>query len=172
MADRPPWNDDELADLIAFLDGELDEQAAQEIEAKLGRDPRARAEAESLRRTWDLLDYLPKPEPSTDFTHRTLDRISALRPVSTTVQARRRRWRPVAVGVGWAAAVLVAAGAGYWGSRRAEPPEAPAAVASPNVDRQLLRDLRVVENKRLYEHVDDIEFVWALADPELFGDDS
>ena len=71
MADERSLNDEERDELVAYLDGELDEQAARDVEARLGRDPRAKAEAEALRRTWNLLDYLPRPEPSGDFTHRT-----------------------------------------------------------------------------------------------------
>ena len=44
-----------------------------------------------------------------------------------------------------------------------------------NVDDQLVQDLYVIENARVYEHVDDIDFLHKLAnpnDPDLFGDDS
>jgi hypothetical protein len=40
------------------------------------------------------------------------------------------------------------------------------------VDQVLARDRRLIENKRLYELVDDIGFLRQLDDPELFGDDS
>jgi hypothetical protein len=38
-------------------------------------------------------------------------------------------------------------------------------------DEDLARDLRVIENKRIYEHIDDLEFLKELAHPDLFGDD-
>src|SRR5262249_17230514 len=69
-------SDEDRANLVAYLDGELDEASAQALEAKLNTDPRARAEAETLRRTWELLDYLPRAEVSTSFTHRTLERLA------------------------------------------------------------------------------------------------
>jgi anti-sigma factor RsiW len=166
---NPSLNDDDREDLVAYLDGELDEKAAQELEARLSRDPQARAELETLRRTWDILDFLPQPEPSPTFTHRTLERVSARRPAAGS--ASIRRWRPWAVGVGWAAAVLLAGWTGYVVSGRLTSP-APPAAAEVDLDEQLVRDLRLIENKRLYEHVDDLDFLWALADPELFGDDS
>src|SRR5229473_2045109 len=56
-------NEDERAELVAYLDGELNEEAAQVLEARLSREPDLRAEAEALKRTWELLDYLPRPEP-------------------------------------------------------------------------------------------------------------
>jgi hypothetical protein len=35
-----------------------------------------------------------------------------------------------------------------------------------------VRDLRLIENKRLYDLVEDLEFLQALDDPDLFGDDN
>src|SRR4051812_30678918 len=69
-------SEQERADLVAYLDGELTGEAARALEAKITLDPQARAEAETLKRTWELLDFLPKPEPSASFTHRTLSRIN------------------------------------------------------------------------------------------------
>ncbi len=169
MAKQPLLNDDERAELIAYLDGELEEEAARAVEAKLNRDPRLRAEAETLRRAWDLLDYLPRPEPSTDFTSRTVQRIS----VQAATRGRARgRWRTWTLGAGWAAAVLLAAGASYnWTAthlhRQATRLEEPI-----DVDQLLVRDLRVLENKRLYDQVDSLEFLRKLDSPELFGDES
>ena len=78
MTKPNPLNEQEKADLVAFLDGELNGEAAHALEAKLSLDPAARAEAESLKRTWGLLDYLPKPEPSPNFTHRTLEKMAPI----------------------------------------------------------------------------------------------
>src|SRR5262245_50467965 len=106
MTTPAPLNDDEREDLIAFLDGELDEEKAHALEARITLDPTVRAEAETLKRTWDLLDYLPRPEPSPAFTNRTLDRIS-MRETELALRPARplRRWL---IGIGWAAAVVVA----------------------------------------------------------------
>src|SRR5689334_17469585 len=111
MADQPPLSEEQRADLVAYLDGELGEPAAQALEAQLQRDPRIRDEAERLRRTWDLLDYLPRPEPRPDFMSRTLERISVHRPV-VTQSMWRWRWRRWALGAGWAAALVIAGVAG------------------------------------------------------------
>src|SRR5262249_5015809 len=107
MTTQPPLDDEQREDLVAYLDGELDEEASRALEAKLSLDLAVRVEADQLRRTWELLDYLPRAEPSPSFTHRTLDRVSALRPAkpSSVPGARRRPWL---VGLGWAAAVLLA----------------------------------------------------------------
>ena len=36
----------------------------------------------------------------------------------------------------------------------------------------LTRNLRVIENMRFYEHVDDLNFLKSLDQPDLFGDDA
>ena len=53
-------------DLIAYLDGELDADAAVRVEARLARDPAARTAAEAYKKSYDLLDYLPTAEPKPD----------------------------------------------------------------------------------------------------------
>src|SRR5712692_1601537 len=125
MAKLSPLSDDERAELVAYLDGELPKPAAQIMEAKLNTDPRMRAEVETLRRTWELLDFLPKPKPTPEFASRTLDRVSTIRLTPSPLQSRHR-WRPWALRTGWAAAVLLAVLIGYGGglqfSHRAYPP--------------------------------------------------
>jgi len=160
MAEQPPLNDDERADLVAYLDGQLDDDKAREVAARLSLDPKARAEADALNRVWDLLDYLPRAEPSPTFTHRTLERVSVLRTGSPLVR-RRRRW---GLALGWAAGVLLAAAAGFAGVAFLVPRD--------RTDEGLARDLRVIENKRLYDGVDDMDFLWELSGRELFGDDN
>jgi hypothetical protein len=159
----------ERADLVAYLDGELEAEPAQVIEAKLAQDAGARAEAEQLRRAWELLDYLPKPEPSPSFTHRTLERVG---PVITRAGPKRApfrlpRW---AFGVGWAASVLFAMAGGYLALtlllRGGSRPH-----GNELNDQDLVRDLRVIENKRVYELVDEFEFLKDLDHPDLFGED-
>jgi anti-sigma factor RsiW len=176
MAKFPPMRDEDREKLIAFLDGELDDQAARHWEARLSRDPQAQAEAEALRRTWQMLDYLPQPEASQTFSSRTLERVSVMRPAPASPRVPSG-WQPWLFGSGWAAAVAAAglvgfAGVNYLAPAPASRPAASAAKAEPaDLDQQLLRDVRVVENRHLYENVDDIDFLRELAnDPELFGD--
>jgi hypothetical protein len=171
MPDVPPLDDKQRSDLIAYLDGELDEQSARELEAQLSKSPKARAEAEALRRTWDLLDYLPKPEPSANFTHRTLDRIA---PPPTMLAPRfAAHGKSWALGVGWAAAVLLAAVGGYAGMRLL-PHRSPTPPAAPtqDIDPQMVRDVRVLDDLPRYQHAEDLRFLKELDDPDLFGDDS
>jgi anti-sigma factor RsiW len=145
----------EQADLVAYLDGELHGEAARSVEAKLSLHPEVRAEAESLKRAWDLLDFLPHPEPSPQFTERTLSRLATPRR-----PRRARRWLMPAA---WAAAVLAAFAAGWAGYAWLVP-------ARPG-ERELLHDLRIIENFRYYEPVGDMSFLGQLGQPDVFGDE-
>jgi anti-sigma factor RsiW len=162
MPELQPLDDDERSELVAYLDGELDEKASLAMEAKLNRDPRIRAEADALRRAWNLLDFLPKPEPSSNFTQRTVASIAQ-------PALRARRWRPWLLGLGWAAAVIVAGMIGY----ASVPAGRVAPVTEPKADdtEQLVRDLRVIDQVRQYQNAGDISFLHELDRPELFGDD-
>jgi hypothetical protein len=102
---------------VAFLDGELTGEEALLIERKLSLDPTARAEADRLKRTWDLLDYLPRPEPSASFTQKTLTRLSAVRGESLLPPSmwRDRRW--MSFGAIWVAMMAVAMMSGFQGYR-------------------------------------------------------
>jgi len=53
-------NEDDKAELVAYLDGELDEVATQAVEAKIASDPDARAELDALRLTCGMLDFCPR----------------------------------------------------------------------------------------------------------------
>jgi hypothetical protein len=150
MSELSPLSEQERADLVAYLDGELHGEAARAVEAKLSLDPAARAEADCLRRTWGLLDFLPQPQPSLRFTHRTLQRLAPLR---LDEQRRWQRWRTWCLGLGWMAALLLAGWAGYAGYNRLVPrlsgePQGPD------------------------EGIVDLDFWRALEAADLFGDDA
>lgn len=156
-------SDEDRANLTAYLDGELDEETAHTLEAKLSQDPEARAEVEALRQAWGMLDYLPRASPSTTFTHRTMELLSLeRRPAVETgrMPLKRRGWPGR---LAWTAAVLLAAVAGYWASTALLAP------STPDVDEPLVRQLRLIERWRDYETIDDIEFLKGLDDPDLFG---
>jgi anti-sigma factor RsiW len=163
MPDSSSFSERERADLVAYLDGELGPEAVRKIDSRLACDPAARDEIEGLRKAWEMLDFLPQPEPSAHFSHRTVERLSV-----TARTRARARGKPTLtsalVATGWAAAIIFAIALGYGGSRSARPKE-------PG-DQELVRDLRVIENKRLYDAADDLDLVRELDVPELFGDDA
>ncbi len=184
-----PIDEQREAELVAYLDGELDAKTARELETKLETDPVLRQRADTLRRTWELLDFLPQPEPSATFTSRTLDKLTVLRPATPPVTATltstplpaarsltetalskdslehtRRRWTMVAI-----AALLVFA-AGYWAPSllldRGPRPLSPA-----ESEEQMAKDLRVLDNLSLYRYGDDLSFLYNLDHPDLFGEE-
>ena len=116
MAKHEPLTEAEQADLVAFLDGELKGEAAHAVEAKVNLDPRWRAEAASHRQAWELLDYLPKPEPTPSFTEKTLSKLAPLRQSAALAPAGQapQRWLWPAA---WACGLVAAALGGYLGCR-------------------------------------------------------
>jgi anti-sigma factor RsiW len=156
-------SDEDREALTAYLDGELDEATARRVETRLNLDPTTRLEAEALKQAWSMLDYLPRAEPSTTFTHRTLERLAL-----QTGRIHRRGWRPWAAGLAWAAAVLVAAAIGFGVSRLPSRPSP----EPPDLEEQMAQHLRAIQKIHLYEHVDEIDFLHALNQPDLFGNET
>ena len=137
MRESSPLNERERADLVAYLDGELKGDAARKIEHRIAHEPAVRSEVEGLRRAWDMLDFLPLPEPSVQFTHRTIEKVAPISTMAAVKAVRPRRpWITFALTAGWAAAVGVALTAGYESTRPVVPHE-------PG-DPELVRDLRVI----------------------------
>jgi anti-sigma factor RsiW len=160
MSEPIPLSDNDRATLIAYLDGELDDEASRHVEARISQEPAVRAEVESMKRTWELLDFLPRAEPSPTFTNRTVSLVTAEHGAVLKSRQRRRRWLLVG---GWAAAVLVAALGGFAGVTLLTPREP--------TDEELARDLRLIENQKQYEQIDSVGFLKSLDQPDLFGDD-
>ena len=148
--------------LTAYLDGELDDAANEALEARLGKDAKLRAELETMQKTWGMLDFLPKAEPSPDFTNRTIDRLT-LAGQSTQFHGpslfrRIATWTlacslAAVVGIGSTAAVR------HYTVRPIDPNES------------LVQDLRLLERLKAYENVDDLDEMRALEQPDLFGEE-
>ena len=182
VSDTP--DDDLDDDLVAYLDGELGVADARSVESKLAFDPKAREEADALKKTYDLLDYLPKPDPSPTFTTRTLTQIYpaqfdeplsekpiapssagiALAPsqsVPLPAKPKRTAW----VLLGWSLATILATTLGYLGHLIARPH-----LEAGNATKQTSEQVRLLERLPMYLGVDDIGYLKTLDDPDLFGD--
>jgi hypothetical protein len=151
---KPALLDEEL---VAYLDGELDAESARRIEGLLASDPEIRRRLQSLERTWELLDELDAAPAGEPFTRTTLEMVAvAARQDAERDKAeaprRRRRWLFVA-GV----SLVAAAAVGFL------------AVASYDPERQLLRDLPLLENLDEYRQVGSIDFLHKLRDEKLFS---
>ena len=69
---------------------------------------------------------------------------------------------------GWSLAILSAALLGYFGTRAYWVRKRPA--LPPDVEAALVQDLRLLENKRLYDQVDNVNFLRSLDVSNLFDD--
>lgn len=159
--------DDDLDDdLIAYLDGELDGAEAAAVEERLALDPAARAKADAYKKTYDLLDYLPKPDPSPDFATRTVTRLNPVatsHPALPTPSGGHLGW------VTWLVAAVLAAAGGYVAHAALQPYVDP---VPRDPDALAYDDVRVVENLPLYLGVDDLAFLRQLDNPDFFAPDA
>ncbi len=140
-------------DLVAYLDGELPEGEAQQIDLLLARSEVARHEVEVLARTWEMLDLLSKPNATEGFTDRTL---TTLRVAELSTPMSEQPWVHHLKQAGLAALwVLVLASCALGGYLLT-------AKAVPNPEAELLTDLPLLRNLDLYLEIKDLEFINAL----------
>ncbi len=150
----------ERSDLVAYLDGELNESQAQSIAAKLTRSVSARHEVEMLTATWELLDVLPRPEPSPEFKSRTLS-------LAQLSVAPEDRWLDFArlAAQRFGKLLIILAGSlaivaiGYSTTRW----------IWPDPTARLARDLSIAEQLDEYQAVRDLEFVQMLDNSTILG---
>jgi hypothetical protein len=153
--------DEERANLVAFLDGEVDETLAQSLEEKVTRSVSVRREVEALEKTWGMLDWLPRPEAPADFASQTITRIHS-RALEVEALEGRLRWGVglVAKVMAWAACILAAVGIGFASVRYAW--------ADPS--RDLINNLDCVENLETYRSIPDLKFLDDLSRLGIFVD--
>src|SRR5687767_6339927 len=91
-------------DLVAYLDGELDDEAARRLVDRLNNDDAARQRLRALATSWDLLDHLPRAAMDDSFTRTTVQMIAVaasddIADQKAALPARkRRRWTVGAIG--------------------------------------------------------------------------
>ncbi len=146
--------------LVAYLDGELPDAAARDVEQSLASDPKVRAEVEQLNRAWDLLDLLPRPTASGEFSSRTLATLKSAH-VPTDLKTAEESAPTVLLNnhkpsssptkrlLVWVTGLLVVAVLSFVLGRQAQQTS-----SDP-----LLDDLPLMENLDLYREVGDAEFL-------------
>ncbi|MBS0204708.1 MAG: hypothetical protein JSS49_17525 [Planctomycetes bacterium] len=150
---------DQREDLVAYLDGELPDAQAQQIDQVLARSEVARHEVEALARTWEMLDVLPTPKAPPEFTERTMTTLKVAEvPFDITEQPWFKPLMRGLLAVVWIAAIGLSGWVGYqitndW---------------VPNPTRQLLMDLPTVEKLDIYQEVESIDFLDKLYKSQLF----
>ena len=139
-------------ELVAYLDGELDAEAVTRFESRLAEDTELHQKLQQHRRTWELLDELPRTDVDDQFTQTTVEMVAIS--VADQVENASRN-DSLRAKLGWLIGGVVAVAASVVGYAWVA-----SIVAAPN--RQLVEDLRVIENLDEYRAVEDIEFLRAL----------
>ncbi len=150
--------------LVAYLDGELDDESSQRVEQLLAADPKVRETLEKLEGTWELLDNLDRAQPDEIFTRSTLEMVAVAaadqleKRQAEAPRRRRRRW------LAGTASMLAAGAAGFLAI----------ALFWPNPNEPLIRDLPVLDHLDEYRQIEDIEFLELLLKNKdaLFGEEA
>ncbi|MCA8990354.1 MAG: hypothetical protein KDA69_01970 [Planctomycetaceae bacterium] len=140
--------------LVAYLDGELDESGTRRIEGVLGQSSVARTDVEQLARTYDLLDELDTPKASESFTERTIAS-AKLEQIKPSLAQHPwfvflRRVSPIG---GWAIVMVVAAAIGFSITR----------LGVPQDDDVLLENYPVIKELDVYSETGNYEFLDRLS---------
>jgi anti-sigma factor RsiW len=145
--------------IVAYLDGELDREAATQVERRLAEDPAYRARLTKLQQAWDLLDNLGRTEADDDFAHSTVAMVAVKAEGDTVDAVEVARRRRNLVWAGMAALALVAAITAFLVVDRSLNSE----------NRALVRDLPVIERIDQYTNIDSVEFLQRLQKEGLFA---
>ncbi len=146
-------------EIVAYLDGELDPSAAARVERRMAEDPRYSARLNQLQKAWDLLDTLGRPEADESFTHSTVAMVAlqaqneAQAGASVAGRKRSLTWIGLAL-----ASVLAACGAFFVIDQRLN-----------RDNRELVRDLPVIERVDEYRNVENVDFLLELQKEGLFA---
>lgn len=158
---HPEFSPLDEEELVAYLDGELDDEACQRVEQRLADDPAYRQELQRLQRAWDCLDRLPETAVDETFIRDTVEMVTLA--ASQEVEEAKRVFpvRQRAHAVLTAGALLLSLLAGF----------ALVAVAWPDPNDELVRNLPVLEHLEPYRNIDNVEFLRSLAATGLFQRD-
>ena len=140
--------------LTAYLDGELDEDGTRQIETVLANSTVARNDVEVLAKTYELLDLLPRPRASGEFSEKTMQtaKLGEVRKDPRQTVWYRHGSRIIRWG-SWAALLFIAACVGY----------SMANSRIPQHDDVLLDNLEVIQRLDDYEKAGSFEFLDALS---------
>ncbi len=162
--DQPPADqtDQESQQLVAYLDGELDDEVSREVERRLMDDAAYRQRLQQLQQTWDLLDELPRANRDESFTRSTVEFVALkaqedMKETRALLQPGNRRtlvirWLIILVAalLGWLL------GDWYYGREH----------------RALLDDLEVIAEYEQYRLTEDFEFLEKLEASGVFDEEA
>ena len=146
-------------ELIAYLDGELETNAHSELEQRLENEPELQQRLEDYRQSWELLDELPRATVDHAFARSTLVVVAVSAAHDNRRNETARRQRSILSSVLFGLTVVSASVAGYFTVDWILQAE----------DRQIARDLPLIENLDAYRHAESVEFLEALAEQDWFA---
>ena len=161
MNDENTLTSEEAIDqeIVAYLDGELDPAAAARVEKRMAEDPRYNARLNQMEKAWDLLDTLGRTEADDSFTHSTVAMVALKTQdeMQADKQAAGRKRNLIWGGLG-AVAVAAALSAYVVVDRQLN-----------QENRELVRDLPVIERLDEYRNIESVEFLERLHKEGLFA---
>lgn len=153
-------DEEQRTEIVAYLDGELDPEAAARIQRLLAENAAARRAAEELTIAWEALDSLDEVRASENFTQKTVTNIQAL---AETESARRAAPFDLKRGMmlgGWILGIIGSAVTGFcltnW--------------TMPEKSRELVRELDLIQSLPKYERAGSLELLEKLDDEGLFNE--
>lgn len=148
----------EQAEMVSYLDGELDAQQVADVEKRLSEDHEYRLRLQQLQQAWDLLDELPRSRADDQFTRSTVEIVVVKARDEINQLGRLPAWRrqlPLLLGL---LLVLGITFTGYLLSWRAATAD----------NRRFLEDLPVIEQVGEYRQAESVEFLRLLVKEGLF----
>jgi hypothetical protein len=152
---------DQVTQLVAYLDGELAADEVAVVEQRLAEDEDYREHLRQLQQSWDLLETLPRTSVDEGFTRSTVEMVALSVGQQVHQRLNKDSWdRRLRLGMtGLVAAVFAVGGFGLVYERLTRE------------NRQLMRDLPVIDRVDLYREVNSIEFLEKLASEGLFDEE-
>lgn len=151
VPDQQRLSIEERSNLVAYLDGELNDAQSRAIATKLTQSLTARKEVEALQKTWEMLDLLPRPKASEDFTSRTLS-VATRQPDDRMALVASDLARRIMTGLAWTLASAALFVVGFILTSK----------VWPNPSARLARDLPIAESLDEYRDVGSVEFLEQL----------
>ena len=161
IENKPNHDESDQERLVAYLDGELPAEDRRQVEQRLADDERYRERLKELDAAWDLLNELPRADVGDTFTRTTVAMVALA--AEQDVQRARRGWR-WRRWLAWSTTAAVLASAALVGYLLAR-----GRLDRPN--RQLVRDLPVIENVDVYRYAENVDWLEQLDNSGLFADD-
>src|SRR5450755_655913 len=156
-------DDARTQELVAYLDGELPDEAARRVEQRLATDDDYRRQLGELDQAWSALEALPTPTVDDKFARTTIEMVTLaaerdLSQLSTAAAADRRRRLTWAAACGLALVV-----AGFAAAR----------LFVPGQNRALMADLPVIARIDELAQIGDVDFLRGLSklDIQQFSED-